>query len=228
MLSTTDVFVGAAPAVLWLAWVRSKDARAPEPRALVLLVFVLGGISAIVQNALRPRLEFALIEYGVSARDILLDAFVITAASEEFLKACAFALGAAWCRAWDEPLDGLVYGAAAGLGFAAIENAYFLAATGDGAVVWQRGFTATFAHVAFSAGFAFCVGLGRLGRVSLPRGIAVGAFYAIGTHGAYDLLLAREGGLLVALLVVLPILMVVFALKVRAAQRSALPIALTS
>jgi RsiW-degrading membrane proteinase PrsW (M82 family) len=228
MLTLPDLCLGAVPAVLWLAWVRRKDARAPEPRALVLLVFLLGGFAAIAQNLLRPRVEYALLRDGISARDLVLDAFVVTAASEEILKACAFTIGAAWCREWDEPLDGVVYGAAAGLGFAAVENAYFLAATGETAVVWQRGFTATFAHVAFSAGFAFCVGLGRLGRVSLPRGVFVGALYAIGTHGAYDLLLARDGGPVVALLGVLPVLMVVFTWKVRSADGTGRGIALTS
>lgn len=215
MLTASDLLLGALPAILWLVWVWKKDPRTPEPPRLVLRVFVLGGLAALAQVALRPRIEFLLIGSGASAKDILLDAFVITAASEELLKSLAFVLGALFCRDWDEPQDGLVYGAAAGLGFAAVENAYFLAATGDTSVIWQRGFTSTFAHVAFSAGLAFTIGLARLHLIALPRAIGVGAFYAVGMHGAYDLLLSKEGGMVYALLLVLPVLMLVFSLKLR-------------
>jgi protease PrsW len=218
MLTARDILLGAIPAILWLAWIWKKDDRRPEPPALVLRVFVLGGLAALVQAWLRPRVEFALIRDGASLRDHLLDVFVVTAACEEFLKFLAFALGALATREWDEPLDGIVYGAAAGLGFAAIENAYFLAATGDTAVLWQRGFTATFAHVAFTSGLGFFVGLARLRHLSVAVGATFGALYAIGCHGAYDHWLARGSTPTPALLGTLPLLLLAFALKVRWAR----------
>ncbi len=158
-------------------------------------MFLLGAIAALATVWLRPRIEAFVLAHGAGAPERLLDAFVVTAAVEETLKFAAFALGALWTAEWDEPLDGVVYGAAAGLGFAAIENAFFVWATGDPNLALTRGFTATLAHVAFSGGFGLFVGLARLRWCKLRwTWAAAGAIGAIASHGAYDSWAVRGGG----------------------------------
>ena len=106
--------------------------------------------SAVAVLRLRPFLE-PLAPQGPGHLRDLADAFLITALPEETLKLLAFVLGAGFSRELDEPMDGIVYGAAAALGFTAIENALFLFESGDPLLLLVRGFTATLGHVAFTA-----------------------------------------------------------------------------
>ncbi len=218
MLSLSDVLIGAVPGIAWLFWIRRKDDKEPEPLLLVLGVFLLGALGALVIGYLRPRLEGRILGTSAGMHEVLLDAYFVTAIPEEFVKFLAFAFGALWSKEWDEPLDGIVYGAAAGLGFASIENAYFLAVTGEDSVVLWRGFTSTLAHVAFSSGFGFFVGLSRLRQLRPTAGLLFGAMYAILLHGTYDFLLMARRSPQIALLCALPILLLLLSIKIRWAR----------
>ena len=137
-------------------------------------------------------------------------------------KLLAFTLGALWHAKWDEPLDGIVYGAAAGLGFASIENAYFLGADGSWTVLAARAFTANLAHLAFSGSLGFALGLAKLeGRWSWAIAAWLGV---VALHGAYDwLLFAGPSWSLLALLGVLPLALVAIGLKITWARAHSRP-----
>jgi len=216
------VLVGFAPGLFWLWFFHRKDDLEPEPRSLVLRVFALGAGSALAVLALRPH-------YGPLLLDDLLaserpavraavDAFVVTAGFEELLKTAAFLLGAYWHRELDEPLDGIVYGIAAALGFASVENAIYVIRADDASVAVLRAFTATLGHVAFTGSIGFFFGLAkfdpRAGRRLLLRatGLAAGVFF----HGLYDHFLFLGGGeRWISLVCVLPLLLVLLARKIR-------------
>jgi protease PrsW len=216
--SFSDVALAFFPAVAWLWYVRREDVREPEPRLLVLFAFVLGCGSANLIGILRPRIESAIPTQAGIAAD-LVDAFVVTAAPEELVKLAAVMIASLWSRQWNEPMDGIVYGVAAGLGFAGLENVYFLAASGDPMVVFGRAFTANLAHAAFTGGAGFCLGLARLGRPFGKTVAVLGAFGAIVFHGAYDIFLFSLPSLnIVSLLLVLPLALVLLGLKIRWAQ----------
>lgn len=218
MLSLTHVVAGAVPCLLWLFWIHRKDDHEPEPRHLVIAVFLLGGLAALFLGWARPRIESWFLG-GSDVRELLLDAFIVTALCEETMKFLAFATGALWHTEWDEPLDGIIYGAAAGLGFAAIENAYYFAATGEVEVVLWRAFTSTLAHMSFSAGLGFFLGLVRLGRIGWIHGALLGVGYAVLLHGSYDVLLFTQHLARAGLLVGLPILLIGTAWKIRWARK---------
>ncbi len=214
LLSWPDVLLGFAPGVLWLAYFWRKDVWEPEPKLALARVFLLGCAAAWVTTLLRPRLEVLLpLEEGLTSD--LADAFLVTALNEELLKLAAFALGALWLREWDEPMDGILYGTAAALGFASLENAVYLATSDSNSLVLVRAFTANLAHVAFTGGMGFCIGLGKLhGRAILAwtTGIAI----AVVLHGVYDLFLFSlpEWNAL-SLLLVLPLSLALLGLKIR-------------
>jgi protease PrsW len=210
-----DVLIAFAPAAFWLWYARREDVREPEPRLLVLFAFVLGCGAANVIGIVRPRLEFL----APSVRGFggeLVDAFLVTALPEELVKLAAVCLASLWSRNWNEPMDGIVYGIAAGLGFASLENVYFLVAAGDPMIVVGRAFTANLAHAAFTGGAAFLIGLARLrhrfGVVLATAGFAAAVFL----HGLYDLFLfSLPAWNLVSLLLVLPLALVLLGLKIR-------------
>ncbi len=216
MISGVDLLIGSAPAVGWLFWIRRKDRCEPEPWRVVIGVFLLGTVAALATVWLRPRIESLVITRPPQEWARWLDAFVVTAFVEEALKFAAFSLGALWCSEWDEPLDGVVYGAAAGLGFSAIENAFFVWATGEPELAIARGFTATLAHVAFSGGLGLFVGLARLRwRGRRWTWAAIGALAAVTAHGAYDAFSANGSSGRVALFSGLVVLVAAIAVAIR-------------
>ncbi len=213
------IALGFAPGFFWLWYLRHKDDLEPEPKLLVLRVFALGCLSTVPVLLLRGPLEDLLPLEAGSARN-LADAFLLTAPLEESVKLAAFLIGVYWHRELDEPLDGVIYGTAAGLGFASVENVFYLVAFDSPGLVLVRGFTATLAHVATTGAMGFCFGMARftnLGRK--PGWWAAGILIAVGFHGAYDYFLFDAPELRwVSLAAVLPLMLVILSLKIRWAR----------
>jgi RsiW-degrading membrane proteinase PrsW (M82 family) len=148
------------------------------------------------------------------------EAFVATALHEEAWKLLAF-LPLLLLRELDEPLDGAVYGAAVGLGFATVENLHETSGLADVGVLLQRASTATLVHTACSGCLGLCLAEGKLRRFGLhtPAWLAIGALVAVGGHGLYDLFLRGDHAqALVSLLVVLPLAIWLLVLKVHWAR----------
>ncbi|MGC1359229.1 MAG: PrsW family glutamic-type intramembrane protease, partial [Xanthobacteraceae bacterium] len=110
-----------APALLLLWLVIAADSR-PEPPRVVWMCVALGAVSvvpvAVAVLWLLHHLLFSinpLVEAGENA-------LWIAAVPEEAAKVAIIAAVALRSREFDEPMDGVVYGAAVGLGFAAVEN----------------------------------------------------------------------------------------------------------
>ncbi|MBL8842809.1 MAG: PrsW family intramembrane metalloprotease [Planctomycetes bacterium] len=211
------VTLGFAPGLFWWAWLRCKDRYEPEPLHLVARAFVLGALTPALVLAVRPTLE-ALLPVEFTTRRLLLDAFLVTALVEEAVKLCAMVLAIGRHRELDEPLDGVVYGGAAALGFASIETVLFVAAHQAPALALQRGFTTGLVHLACSGAIGWQVARLRL-RCDLrefARLLLVG-MASVALHGTYDALLLSERGL-VALLLVLPVTLAAFGALVRHAS----------
>ena len=212
--------LGFAPGLFWLWFIVRKDRFEPEPRGLVLRVFLLGCVAPLAILAVRPWLERLLPdEFGT--RRLLLDAFVVTALFEELAKAAALSAGILFHREFDEPLDGIVYGAAAALGFASVENVCFLVATGDPTLAVSRGFTSTLVHLACTGTLGLLLARGRISRCDRDTRIALlGLLVVVIAHGSWDacLLASPRAGRL-GLLILTPILLALFALLLRWAIR---------
>jgi len=216
MVTLQYILMGFAPGLFWLWYFRRKDDLEPEPRVLLLRVFGLGCVAALIVLLLRPYYEVIL---PASPRDlrIILDAFVVTALFEELAKLVALLAGIYFHHELDEPLDGIIYGIAAALGFASVENVLYLIVHDDPSLVVLRAFTATLGHVAFTGSIGFFFGLAKFAEGSrrvwlIAIGLAIGVFF----HGAYDVFLFRGGGLqILSLVFVLPLILLVLGLKIR-------------
>jgi RsiW-degrading membrane proteinase PrsW (M82 family) len=122
--SSVIVASAIAPALLLLWLVVTADSR-PEPPKLVLIAVLLGTLSAILA-AIVETVIVPLLPASANPLSILESSFLLTGVPEETLKvACIAAIGLR-ANDFDEPMDGVVYGAAVGLGFAAFENFFYL------------------------------------------------------------------------------------------------------
>lgn len=208
--------VGVVPCFLWLWTVLRHDDHEREPWGLVVLAVALGAAATFGVVWLRP-----LLEARFAPASPALDAFVITALGEEAWKLLAL-LPLLLHREADEPLDGGVYGAAVGLGFAGAENVFFAQQGGDAWLALQRSFTATLMHAACTGclGIAWAEGKLRRFGAGAVAWLAFGLGVAVGLHGLYDLLLTGDRmQALLSLLGVLPAALLLLTIKVRWARR---------
>lgn len=116
--------LGAAPALLAMALVDAMDRKRPEPRRTLRRVALAGALSALPVILVGELLKLATPGPGYAAA--LWMSFMIAAIPEEAAKLASVYL-MAWRRPeFDERMDGIVYGARAGLGFALVENVAYL------------------------------------------------------------------------------------------------------
>lgn len=191
------VVVGAAflPTLVVLALLRNDERVGREPWGRLLLAFLYGAVFSValalvltplaipVAAALRPDVEASL-----------LAAVVVAPLVEEAVK--AYGVGVAGDRL-TRPVDGLVYGGAVALGFAATENLLYQtgALLDHGVVAWAalvlaRSASSALLHPAATAVTGLGIAWTRV--KALPR-VLVLPFYAVAValHGAYNLVATR-------------------------------------
>jgi protease PrsW len=169
-----------APALFWF-WFFARRDRNPEPTWLLLRTFAWG--MAMVIPA-------ALLELGVSSVFGATAMFLMVGIIEEGCKLLA-ALSVAKRQEFDEPIDGLIYATAAALGFATLENAFYLLEHGAGLIL-IRGPISTLGHILFAGAWGYAMSLRRFGtgRFLLRRGWLLAALM----HTIFNFLLLGAGG----------------------------------
>ncbi len=116
-------FGGLVPAALWLWFWLQEDSANPEPRGLIVVTFI-AGIIAIAFVLPLEQIAYHYISAHFKNNTVIL--FFFLALIEETLKFAAAYMVALRSKAFDEPIDAVIYLVTAALGFAALENALFL------------------------------------------------------------------------------------------------------
>ncbi|MCD6372003.1 MAG: PrsW family intramembrane metalloprotease [Thermococcus sp.] len=175
------IFFAYAPALVILWYFYHADRYEPEPRKYVLGTFILGGTLSV---GIAFILESFLTLGGIIQPLLPASAFYVALVAgivEEPAKAMAIR----WpykAGQMDGIMDGLVYGVAAGLGFAATEN--FLYGLGWGvSVTLARAFLTPLAHATWSAIVGVAYGMKAEGKIA---SIAPYFLLAIFLHFIWD------------------------------------------
>lgn len=192
-LGTTASVIGMVLALIPLGIVlfavRLIDRWEPEPRSLIVLALGWGAIAAVgIALGVDLALSVVLGPGGSLAAEFF--AAVIQAPIvEETAKGIGVLLIFATARrAFDGPVDGVVYGALVGAGFAFTENIqYFAISLIEGGVeqtsvtFFVRGILSPFAHTMFTSVTGFALGLAA--RKGMRAGAALGP-WLVGLIGA--------------------------------------------
>ena len=200
--------LSVVPAGLLALYIYVTDVTTREPATLIAATFVLAVLFAGFAAVLNSR--FSALQ-GATIVGLLLYFYLIVAPGEEFVKLLAVRLYAFRDDRFDSVVDGAVYGAVAGLGFATIENVLYITQNlqGTGAVMTTLAtdFLAQFTeaveaggqitavrslagpgHVIYSAFAGYYLGLAKFNREDAVPIILKGLIIAAFIHATYNVL----------------------------------------
>jgi RsiW-degrading membrane proteinase PrsW (M82 family) len=173
------------PSLLLLWYFHSRDHH-PEPRGVLLATFLFGVAIVVPVFLIATPLDLITPTIADPGLRGVYRAFAVAAIPEELLKFCVVWFYCARHRAFDEPMDGLVYGAVASLGFATLENVLYVAQGGLELAV-MRAVTAVPSHAFWGVIMGLYIGQAKFGPPALrARRLFAAWFFPMLLHGLYD------------------------------------------
>jgi len=189
---------GILPALVWLLfWIR-EDRKHPEPVRLLALAFFVGMLVVI------PTLKLETIIYTEIGNETT--RLIWWSVTEELMKFLAAYFIILRRKEVDEPIDYVVYMVAIALGFAALENTFFIfkpLADGLTATNAQTGILtgsvrfigATLLHIVSSASIGTAMALSFYKSRGIKRQyLVLGLFLAALLHTAFNVAIMIDGG----------------------------------
>jgi RsiW-degrading membrane proteinase PrsW (M82 family) len=178
---------GIVPSLLWLFFWLREDNYHPKTRFTIGLTFLLGMMS-VVLAVYGEGVVLAFVKNQTQQ-------YIVWAAIEEICKGLAVLLVALFSSEITEPVDLMIYFLTAALGFAAMENSFFIMnslQTGNVAASIAIGdfrfIGATLVHTVASASIGFFLGLAYYRGAWLKSAMAViGLLAAIAVHSTFNL-----------------------------------------
>ncbi len=180
-LILVGIVLTLVPAAIWLLAFYRQDYLEPEPRQYVLGVFILG---ALLAQALGQPLIRDLFQVQTWANTdtltSLLSAVLIVGVIQEFLKYAAVRYTVFGSAEFDQPVDGIIYGASAGLGYATMLNIQYVLGNGgvDLGVGVIRISIEALAQASFAGVMGYFLGQAKFrqnGPLWLPAGLLLAA-----------------------------------------------------
>ena len=180
------LLVSFTPGLFWLWFFLRHDTHRPAPRRLVAITFFLGCLATIPAGIVNTTLGPAnLNDPNITLGTIAVSMLLVTGPFEELFKFLAVRLYAYRSLYFDEPIDGLVYGAAAALGFASLENLTYVLSYGP-EVMLVRAPISTLAHLSLSSIWGYALGQHHASG-GHRRGLLIGSLaLAAVAHGLFN------------------------------------------
>lgn len=203
-----------APGLFWLWFFYKKDKLEPEPRHLIVQTFFWGVFLAI------PVL-MVQIPIMVFTSSMVVLAVIVAPITEELGKYLVVRWGVYNHIEFDEPVDGIVYAAAAALGFASIENVFYLLGSyyapteiADGVSASSavltlfviRGLLSVPGHALWASLWGYALGVAKFSPPDKARGlIRNGLLLSMFSHGLFNGLLVIFPPLALGVLILIPL-----------------------
>jgi protease PrsW len=228
-LLPVGIVLALVPAALWLVVFYVQDRLEPEPKGQVLSVFVLGALlaQAIGIPVVRDLFQVQAWLGRASVVWQVVGSILIVGVTQEYLKYAVVRYGVYRSAEFDERVDGIIYSAAAGLGYATLLNIHYVVDTGGAQlqVGALRIVVTALAQASFSGLMGYFLGRAKfedMGRLWLPGGLLLAATlngvvaYLLREVTVRGLTLTPMNGLILAAVVAAVVFGVLFALIRRA------------
>jgi len=188
------IFIALIPGIFWVWFYRREDKKNPEPRNLIIKVFLWGMAITVPTIAFEFAADF-FVPFTTSEKFyiIVLASLFIIAPIEEYFKYLVIKKKVYPNPAFDEPLDGVIYGVVAGLGFASLENILVIFSEGQNAII-LRFATATLMHAVTSGIVGYYLGIAKFIKQKDKEKslISQGLIIAILLHGLYNIIVSIQ------------------------------------
>ena len=182
------LLLALAPAILLMVYVYFRDKYEKEPVKLILKGILLGAVIIFPVGAI----ENYIIVYGQNLPKLpkaAWDGFLVAGATEEAFKYLMVFILIWRNRNFNEKFDGIVYAVSVSLGFAAIENLFYVFSNNSMQVGMIRAFTAVPGHAIFGVVMGFYLGLARFTVQNRKKWLIRAFTVPWLLHGVYDFLL---------------------------------------
>jgi RsiW-degrading membrane proteinase PrsW (M82 family) len=183
-----------APAAFWIGYFYYKDRFQPEPLPNLIVSFGLGFVFGFLCYEFYGLLEgagvlpqFLAVLRRSTRTQFFSYSVVFVGLVEETFKYLPFVLVVLRFRAFDEPIDGIVYAAALAIGFASFENLGYLPSM-KGLAFLGRAVASPLTHTVFSSIWGYAVGRAWLARRSILGPSIIGLSLAGLAHGLFNYL----------------------------------------
>jgi protease PrsW len=178
------IALAVAPGLAIAFFIYERDKLDREPLRLLIICFVLGALSVVPAALLENGSEYiGFINDGTILNSLfyaLMVGFV-----EEVCKYVILVRFAYPKKDFNEPFDGITYGVMVGMGFATLENVFYV--TESGLMVGVlRMFTAVPAHASFAVLMGYFVGLAKFNPARSRQLKLMGLLVATVFHTLYD------------------------------------------
>jgi len=190
-INMSILLISFAPVLIILLYIYYRDKYEKEPLGLLLKALAAGAI--IVIPVLIVEIGLDKIQFENKIANAFYGGFVVAAFTEELFKFLAFYLIIWKNRNFNEMFDGIIYAVFISLGFAAVENLFYVIDKGGGVGV-LRAFTAVPAHAIFGITMGYYFGFARFNEEISSKFIKLALIVPILLHGFYDFFLMSENG----------------------------------
>jgi RsiW-degrading membrane proteinase PrsW (M82 family) len=180
------ISAGIAPSLALLSYFYLKDEYETEPISMVLRAFIFGAMLV---------LPIMFIQYVLTEENVwtspFVQAFFASSLLEEFFKWFVLFFAVYTHIEFDEHYDGIVYGAAVSLGFATIENIFYLFANGLH-TAFGRAMLPVSSHALFGVIMGYYFGKGKFSSGGEKmKWILYSLMVPFLLHGMYDYILIK-------------------------------------
>lgn len=183
----TTLLITILPSLLIVAFFVKSD-RFPEPSSQIIKIFMFGFFLCIPAFLINTELSYIYANTDID--EALISSFLSAAPVEEVLKFTVLYSLVYKMKDFNEPIDGIVYGVTVSLGFATLENIYYVYFLSDyfdttsQSLALLRSFSAIPAHGIFGAtmGYFFM----KYAFIKKENNLALCMIVPILLHGAYN------------------------------------------
>ncbi len=186
----TLLALALAPGIAIIIYIYLKDKHEKEPKRLLLRAFFFGMLSVFLTLIISAGVgKFVLLDHS-DVGQLAIYAFGMVALIEEGSKYFFVRYFLYNHNEFNEPFDGIVYAVMVSMGFALLENVFYVFDGGLGTAV-MRMFTAVPAHATFAVLMGFFLGKAKFQHKNAAFGL-IGLFAAVILHGFYDYFLFMD------------------------------------
>lgn len=182
------LLLALAPAVILMMYVYFRDKYEKEPIKLILKGILLGAVIIFPVGLI----ENYIIGFGTGLAKIpkaAFDGFIVAGATEEAFKYFVVFILIWRNRNFNEKFDGIVYAVSVALGFATIENIFYVFSNNSMQVGLLRAFTAVPGHTIFGIVMGFYLGMARFSVYGKSKWLLMAFTVPWLLHGIYDFML---------------------------------------